>query len=68
MEDKQHFVAELVLKWALDEMRYSPDGKFANAPLPTLTQLKRLCRSNTIPIWEYIISNVKSKRYEGRNN
>eukprot|EP01122_Echinamoeba_exundans_P001519 TRINITY_DN11558_c0_g1_i1.p1 TRINITY_DN11558_c0_g1~~TRINITY_DN11558_c0_g1_i1.p1 ORF type:complete len:688 (-),score=157.08 TRINITY_DN11558_c0_g1_i1:8-2071(-) len=62
MEDKQHFVAELVLKWALDEMRYSPDGKFANAPLPTLTQLKRLCRSNTIPIWEYIISNVKSKR------
>jgi hypothetical protein len=65
MDDKREQFAQSVLTWILEEMRYRPDttGKFAGASLPTIQDLKKLCRGNTVAMWQYFLDHIRSKRY-----
>lgn len=63
MEDKRAAVAESLGRWAAQEMKYVPQGKYAKTAPPSANDMKLLCRGASIPMWDYIVHRVKSERY-----
>lgn len=53
--------AESMLDWAVRDLQYQPEGKYSGGPLPSITDLKKLCRGHTNNIWSFLVNNVHSK-------
>ncbi|XP_048588335.1 AUGMIN subunit 5 [Nematostella vectensis] len=53
-------LAENLRRWAVDEMRFRPQGRYVNAPLPTADDFKTLCRGPMNDVWKFIIEHIKS--------
>jgi hypothetical protein len=55
-QDPKAKVAADVLKWAKSEIQVP------SSVLPSMEDLKPLCRGNMLPIWNFLITNIKSER------
>ncbi|WOK95413.1 AUGMIN subunit 5 [Canna indica] len=49
---------EAILEWLQKEMGYP-------APLPSPDQLRKICRGNMVPIWNFLLQRVRSERTVG---
>lgn len=55
---------EAILQWLQKEMGYRPLGPYSAASksqLPSIDSLRKICRGNMIPIWNFLITRVKSE-------
>ncbi|KAM1296915.1 hypothetical protein ACFX2I_023704 [Malus domestica] len=56
---------EAILKWLQKEMGYRPLGPYnaasSKSQLPSIDSLRKICRGNMIPIWNFLITRVKSE-------
>lgn len=55
---------EAILEWLQKEMGYRPLGPYAGktASSPTADSLRRICRGNMIPVWNFLLHRVKSEK------
>ncbi|KAI4352369.1 hypothetical protein L6164_006629 [Bauhinia variegata] len=54
---------EVILEWLQKEMGYRPLAQYgASTKLPSVESLRRVCRGNMIPIWNFLINRVKSEK------
>lgn len=57
---------EAILQWLQKEMGYRPLGPYTAASsksgLPSLDALRKISRGNMIPIWNFLITRVKSEK------
>ncbi|KAL0396620.1 UNVERIFIED_CONTAM: AUGMIN subunit [Sesamum calycinum] len=56
---------EAILEWLQKEMGYRPLGQYASsakASAPTAESLRKICRGNMIPVWNFLIKRVKSEK------
>ncbi|KAK4359107.1 hypothetical protein RND71_021336 [Anisodus tanguticus] len=56
---------EAILEWLQKEMGYQPLGSYAassKAAMPTIDSLRKICRGNMIPIWNFLLNRVKSEK------
>lgn len=57
---------EAILEWLQKEMGYRPLGPYSVASgkshLPSIDSLRKICRGNMIPIWNFLITRVKSEK------
>ncbi|XP_031555208.1 HAUS augmin-like complex subunit 5 [Actinia tenebrosa] len=61
LSPRQEFdVCEELRKWAVEEMRFRPQGKHVNTSLPTSQDLKMLSRGSMVNVWEFVVKHVKS--------
>ncbi|CAN6702332.1 unnamed protein product [Malus baccata var. baccata] len=56
---------EAILQWLQKEMGYRPLGPYSAASsksqLPSIDSTRKICRGNMIPIWNFLITRVKSE-------
>lgn len=57
---------EAILEWLQKEMGYRPLGPYggsgsSKSQLPSIDALRKICRGNMIPIWNFLIARVKSE-------
>ncbi|XP_009373767.2 AUGMIN subunit 5 [Pyrus x bretschneideri] len=56
---------EAILQWLQKEMGYRPLGPYnaasSKSQLPSIDSLRKICRGNMIPIWNFLITRVKSE-------
>ncbi|KAM1015579.1 hypothetical protein ACFX2I_045327 [Malus domestica] len=56
---------EAILQWLQKEMGYRPLGPYSAASsksqLPSIDSMRKICRGNMIPIWNFLITRVKSE-------
>ncbi|KAK9924844.1 hypothetical protein M0R45_033192 [Rubus argutus] len=57
---------EAILEWLQKEMGYRPLGPYggsgsSKSQLPSIDALRKICRGNMIPIWNFLITRVKSE-------
>ena len=57
-------MAGALSRWAAEEMKYLPEGKFAKSAPPSANDMKSLCRGASIPFWDYVSHRVKSEKYD----
>lgn len=62
MDDKRAAVAEALARWAQDEVKYVPSGKFARTAPPSAQDLRSLCRGGSIAFWDYVTHRVRSEQ------
>ncbi|GLU01740.1 hypothetical protein SLE2022_190270 [Rubroshorea leprosula] len=56
---------EAILEWLQKEMGYRPLGPYSSSSksqLPSIEVLRKICRGNMIPIWNFLITRVKSEK------
>lgn len=56
---------EAILEWLEKEMGYRPLGPYSSSSksqLPSIEALKKICRGNMIPVWNFLITRVKSEK------
>ncbi|GLJ21418.1 hypothetical protein SUGI_0394400 [Cryptomeria japonica] len=55
---------EAILEWLQQEMGYRPQGQYlsSNNPLPSPEDLKKICRGNMLPVWNFLLQRVKSEK------
>ncbi|KAK3011643.1 hypothetical protein RJ639_011317 [Escallonia herrerae] len=56
---------EAILGWLEKEMGYRPLGPYiasSKAALPSTDSLRRICRGNMIPVWNFLLKRVKSEK------
>ncbi|CAA3014664.1 AUGMIN subunit 5 [Olea europaea subsp. europaea] len=57
---------EEILEWLRKEMGYRPLGPYASsskvASMPTADSLRKVCRGNMIPVWNFLLKRVKSEK------
>lgn len=56
---------EAILEWLQKEMGYQPLGSYAassKAAMPTIDSLRKICRGNMLPIWNFLLNRVKSEK------
>ncbi|KAM1713046.1 hypothetical protein ACFX12_023851 [Malus domestica] len=56
---------DAILQWLQKEMGYRPLGPYnaasSKSQLPSIDSLRKICRGNMIPIWNFLITRVKSE-------
>ncbi|ERN11754.1 AUGMIN subunit 5 isoform X1 [Amborella trichopoda] len=54
---------EAIVEW-LKEMGYQPQGQYHSSikPLPSPEALKKICRGNMVPVWNFLLHRVKSEK------
>lgn len=55
-------IADELRRWALDEMRFRPQGRHINTTPPSKEDFKMLCRGSMVDIWKYVLQHVKSTK------
>lgn len=56
---------DAILEWLQKEMGYRPLGPYASsakASVPTADSLRKICRGNMIPAWNFLVKRVKSDK------
>lgn len=57
---------EAIFEWLQKEMGYRPLGPYTAASskssVPSIDALRKVCRGNMIPIWNFLITRVKSEK------
>ncbi|KAL6499173.1 AUGMIN subunit 5 [Orobanche hederae] len=56
---------EAILEWLQKEMGYRPLGPYATsakAAVPAAESLRKICRGNMIPVWNFLLKRVKSEK------
>ncbi|XP_030482303.1 AUGMIN subunit 5 [Cannabis sativa] len=57
---------EAIVQWLQKEMGYRPLGPYtassSKSGLPSIDALRKICRGNMIPIWNFLITRVKSEK------
>ncbi|KAI3503213.1 hypothetical protein L1887_31651 [Cichorium endivia] len=56
---------EAILVWLQKEMGYRPLGPYiasSKASMPSSDAIRRVCRGNMIPVWNFLIKRVKSEK------
>ncbi|XP_064650733.1 uncharacterized protein LOC135502101 [Lineus longissimus] len=53
-------VAEQLHDWMVNEMKFKPQGRHTNMPIPSKEALLEICRGPMLDIWKYVTSHVKS--------
>ncbi|KAI5665765.1 hypothetical protein M9H77_15618 [Catharanthus roseus] len=57
---------EAILEWLQKEMGYRPLGPYTSsskaASTPTAESLRKICRGNMIPVWNFLLKRVKSEK------
>lgn len=55
---------EAILEWLQQEMGYRPHGRYisSNKPLPSPEDLKKICRGNMLPVWNFLLQRVRSEK------
>ncbi|KAK2986279.1 hypothetical protein RJ640_021848 [Escallonia rubra] len=56
---------EAILGWLEKEMGYRPLGPYiasSKAAMPSTDSLRRICRGNMIPVWNFLLKRVKSEK------
>ncbi|KAI3677440.1 hypothetical protein L2E82_51727 [Cichorium intybus] len=56
---------EAILDWLQKEMGYRPLGPYiasSKASMPSSDAIRRVCRGNMIPVWNFLIKRVKSEK------
>ncbi|XP_073255986.1 uncharacterized protein [Porites lutea] len=58
----EHDISNELRRWALDEMRFMPQGRHINASLPSTEDFKMLCRGPMVDVWKYVLQHVRSTK------
>lgn len=56
---------EAILEWLQKEMGYRPLGPYmasSKASTPSIDSLRKICRGNMIPVWNFLLTRVKSEK------
>ncbi|KAJ7974268.1 AUGMIN subunit 5 [Quillaja saponaria] len=56
---------EAIVEWLQKEMGYRPLGQYtasSKSHLPSVESIRKVCRGNMIPIWNFLITRVKSEK------
>lgn len=56
---------EAILEWLQKEMGYRPQGPYLSsnkAMLPSVDSLRKICRGNMVPVWNFLLQRVKSEK------
>lgn len=57
---------EAILEWLQKEMGYRPLGPYnassKAAASPSIDSLRKICRGNMIPVWNFLLNRVKSEK------
>ncbi|CAK9175796.1 unnamed protein product [Ilex paraguariensis] len=56
---------EGILEWLQKEMDYRPLGPYVSsskASMPSSDSIRRVCRGNMIPVWNFLLKRVKSEK------
>nr|GEU98866.1 augmin subunit 5 [Tanacetum cinerariifolium] len=56
---------EAILDWLEKEMGYRPLGPYiasTKASMPSSDSIRKVCRGNMIPIWDFLLNRVKSEK------
>ncbi|KAL7232159.1 hypothetical protein ACSBR2_010221 [Camellia fascicularis] len=56
---------EAILEWLRKEMGYRPLGPYNasnKAAMPSIDSLRKICRGNMIPVWNFLLMRVKSEK------
>lgn len=58
---------EAILEWLQREMGYRPLGPYSAssgrlAMMPTVDSLRKICRGNMIPVWNFLLTRVRSEK------
>lgn len=57
---------EAILEWLQKEMNYRPLGPYTGSSnksqLPSIDSLRKICRGNMIPVWNFLLTRVKSEK------
>ncbi|XP_027928495.1 AUGMIN subunit 5 [Vigna unguiculata] len=55
---------EAILEWLHKEMGYRPLGTYAagKSHLPSVESIRRICRGNMIPVWDFLVTRAKSEK------
>ncbi|CAJ1835232.1 unnamed protein product [Sphenostylis stenocarpa] len=55
---------EAILEWLHKEMGYRPLGTYAagKSHLPSVESIRRICRGNMIPVWNFLVTRAKSEK------
>ncbi|KAG6415680.1 hypothetical protein SASPL_123094 [Salvia splendens] len=56
---------DAILEWLQKEMGYRPLGPYASsakAAAPTADSVRKICRGNMIPVWNFLLKRVKSEK------
>lgn len=57
---------EAILEWLQKEMNYRPLGPYtgssSKSQLPSIDSLRKICRGNMIPVWNFLLTRVKSEK------
>ncbi|KAK7394363.1 hypothetical protein VNO78_14888 [Psophocarpus tetragonolobus] len=55
---------EAILEWLHKEMGYRPLGTYATGKshLPSVESIRRICRGNMIPVWNFLVTRAKSEK------
>ncbi|KDP24304.1 hypothetical protein JCGZ_25600 [Jatropha curcas] len=57
---------EAILEWLQKEMGYRPLGPYSaptnKSQLPSTDALRKICRGNMIPVWNFLMKRVKSEK------
>ncbi|KAL2329782.1 hypothetical protein Fmac_017363 [Flemingia macrophylla] len=55
---------EAILEWLHKEMGYRPLGTYAagKSHLPSVDSIRRICRGNMIPVWNFLVTRAKSEK------
>nr|XP_043634986.1 AUGMIN subunit 5-like [Erigeron canadensis] len=53
---------ESIIDWLQNEMEYRPSGLYINSSMPSPDSIRRVCRGNMVPVFEFLTKRVKSKK------
>ncbi|XP_068643649.1 AUGMIN subunit 5-like [Aristolochia californica] len=53
---------EAILEWLQKEMGYRPQGQYINNAVPSAESLRRMCRGNMVPMFNFLLKRVKSEK------
>ncbi|KAK9090817.1 hypothetical protein Sjap_023994 [Stephania japonica] len=77
MQNSGNFIAqpEAIQEWLQKEMGYRPQGSYSSsnkasasasaaaaAALPSVDSLRKICRGNMVPVWNFLLQRVKSEK------
>ncbi|XP_074285039.1 AUGMIN subunit 5 [Silene latifolia] len=53
---------DAILEWLHKEMGYRPSGPFPGPTRPGSEAIRKVCRGNMIPVWNFLLHRVKSEK------